>query len=148
MSRAVVYNALVNSSALQTLGFDGDHILANYDGEQRPNVSFNAATPYFMVLRWGGQRFDPRMYRGPRFFDIWIHLAREISTDYDRIDSVIEILDPLLTGIVDTPGADGMSVTTIEVVSRSMDIQDPIYNTICRSASYKMIARNTTTGAN
>ena len=147
MSRAVVFSVLSNSTKLQNLGFTSGYILPNYDGYQRPNISINQNNPFFMVLRWGAQRFDPRFYRGPRTLDIWVHMAREISTDYSRIDAVIEIIDPLLTGIIDTPGADGQSVTSIEMMGRSVDLEDPVYQTLCRNASYKIISRNTTTGA-
>lgn len=147
MSRAVVYQAIVNSAALQAMGFDNVHILPNYDAEQRPTIPFSGTQQMFMTIMWGRHEIDPMFYRGPRYFNIWIHQGIEFGTDYGQIDNVIEILDPLLTGIVDTAGADGRSVTTIEMAGRSDDMQDPVYQTICRNTSYKMISRVTATAA-
>lgn len=146
MSRAVVYNALTTDSRMTALGFDADHVLANYDGEQRPQISINQAMPLFIVIRWGVQDFQLAFKRGPRHFDVWVHMAKEVSTDFSIIDNVIETLDDVLTNILDTAGADGVSVTTIEQEGRSRDYEDDSYQTICRQASYRMISRTTATG--
>lgn len=146
MSRAVVYDSVINNSDLQALGFDSAHVLVNYDGEQRPSVAFSGTQFMFMVIRWGTQEFDPRMFRGPWHFDIWVHMAQEFSSDFNRIDAVIEILDDVFTNILDTPGADGRSVTCIDLEGRSRDLSDPVYQTFCRNTSYKMISRMTATG--
>lgn len=149
MSRAVVYSMLTTDVRMTDLGFHADpqaNVIVNYDGEQRPPITITSDNPMFLVIRWLNEDFDPMMKRGPRHFDIWLHMAREFSTDYTRIDDVIEVLDDVLTNILDTPGADGRSVTTIEQEGRSMDLQDDIYQTVCRQASYKMISRMTATG--
>lgn len=147
MSRAVVYQSLINSAALQALGLDQQHILVNYDEEQRPSIPFSGAQSMFMVLVWGVQDIPLGIQRGPWHFDIYVHMAMEFSTDLTHVDDVIEILDPLLTSIVDTPGADGRSVTTIELEGRSRDLKDETYQTFCRRSSYRMISRVTATGA-
>lgn len=147
MSRAVVYQAIINDPTLNGMGIDAAHVLPNYDGEQRPAIPFSGDQPYFLVIHWGVHDIDPRMYRGPRHFEIWVHMAREFSTAFENIDSVIDALDSLLTGIVDTAGGDGRSVTCIELEGRSRDYQDDVYQTICRQTSYKMISRVTATGA-
>jgi len=146
MSRAAVYDSIVNDATLQGMGFDSAHVMANYDGEQRPEIAFSEAQFMFIVIRWGGQVFDPRMFRGPWLFDVWVHMAQEYSSDFNRIDTVIERLDDVFTNILDTPGADGRSVTCIDLAARSKDLSDPVYQTFCKSASYKMISRQTTTG--
>lgn len=146
MSRAVVYSSIINNSDLQGMGFDNAHVLANYDGEQRPGIAFSGTQFMFMVIRWGPQAFDPRLFRGPWEFDVWVHMAQEFSSDYNRIDAVIEILDGIFTNIIDTPGDDGRSVTCIDLAGRSRDFSDPIYQTYCKNASYRMISRMTATG--
>lgn len=146
MSRAVVESSIINDSRMQALGFTQDYVLVNYDGEQRPTITLDTNMFMFLVIRFGPQDIDPRMFRGPWHFDIWVHMAQEFSSDFNRIDSVIEILDDVLTSIVDTPGADGRSVTCIDLEGRSRDLSDPVYQTFCRNTSYKMISRMTATG--
>lgn len=146
MSRAVVYQALINSAPLQALGIDQAHVIPNYDGEQRPNIPFSGDQPYFLVIRWGVQDIELGIQRGPRHFDIWVHMAQEFASAFELLDDIIEILDDTLTGIVDTPGGDGRSVTVIELEGRSRDLEDAVYQTYCRQSSYRMISRNTVTG--
>jgi hypothetical protein len=146
MSRAVVYQALTNNSQLQALGFDNAHVLVNYDGEQRPSITINNTQPYFMVITWGVQDIINGLWHGPWHFDVWIHMDQEYSSDFDHIDQIVQILDSALTGIVDTAGADGRSVTVIEQEGRSQDLQDDSYLTFCKRISYRMISRVTATG--
>jgi hypothetical protein len=146
LSRAAVYSALTSSQQLQALGFDNAHILANYDGEQRPNITLNSTSPYFLVIRWGVQDIIHGLWHGPWHFDIWIHMAQEYSSDFNHIDAIIEIIDAIFVAILDTPGADGRSVTIIEQEGRSRDLQDDSYMTFCRQISYRMISRVTATG--
>lgn len=142
MSRAVVYDSILNDPLLQAMGFDADSILVNYDGEQRPNDKM------FLVLRWEGHDItlrgdDTQTARGTRELVIWVHMYREFSTDFVRIDDVVEILDRILLDIVDKPGGDGHSITLIEVNQHSRDLRDDGYQTICRSASYRVLSRVT-----
>lgn len=137
MSRAAVYDAIVSDSSLQALGFDTDSVLVSHDGNQRPNDKM------FMVLRWEAHDIDVRLGRGPRHLAIWVHMYREFSTDYVRIDNVFTILDGILTNMVHVEGDDGETLTVVEAEGRSRDLKDDSYQTICRSASYKVLSRVT-----
>jgi hypothetical protein len=137
MSRAAVYDAILVDSRLQALGFDASSVLVSYDGKQRPNDKM------FMVLRWEAHNIDIRLGRGPRDLVIWVHMYREFSTDFVRIDDVIEILDDILVNLVQVDGADGRTLTTVESSGRSRDLKDDSYQTICRSASYRVLSRVT-----
>jgi hypothetical protein len=142
VSRAVVYDAIVNEPDLIALGFDTDSVLVGYDGEQRPSDKM------FMVLRWEQQDVtfrgdDSQIARGPWHLTIWVHMYREFSTDFVRIDDVIDILDRILVEIVDMAGGDGRSVSVIEPEGHSRDLRDDGYQTICRSASYRVLSRVT-----
>lgn len=137
MSRAVILSSIVADPVLRTIGFDDDNVLANYDGDQRPSDKM------FMVLRWGAKELDPRILRGPKRLTIWVHMYREFSTDYVRIDEVIDRLEELLTGIIDVPGADGYTLTLVDQDGSSEDLKDDGYQTICRSVSFKVLSRKT-----
>lgn len=139
MSRAVIRDVILGDQRLRDMGFDDAHVLTNYDGEQRPSVITNNM---FMVIRWGQQTHQfPRKRGGERDFDIWVHMLRERSTDYTHIDDVIDILDELFDGIIDTLGGDGRGVAVTEIEGRSGDLSDPGYKTLCRRASYRIIER-------
>lgn len=141
MSRAAVLDAILADSRLITLGFNASNVLSNYDGEQRP-LDANM----FIVLRWEVQDVsmsgdDGRVTRGVRHFSVWVHMLREWSTDYSHIDQVIEILDNILTNMINVSGRDGMTLTLVEPEGRSRDLRDDGYQTLCRQISYKMLSR-------
>lgn len=142
MARAVILDTILMDSVLQGMGFDSSNVIPNYDGEQRPSDKM------FMVLRWETQDIelsgdDATMRRGPRHLVIWVHMYKDFSTDFVRIDDVIDRLDHILTDIIDQPGADGRTVTCVEPEGHSRDLKDTTYETFCRSASFKILNRAT-----
>jgi hypothetical protein len=144
VSRAVVFDAILADGMLgqDDVTFDRDNVLVGYDGDQRPSDKM------FIVIRWEEPSIDLRgddstFHRGPRALSIWVHMYREFSTDFGRIDKALAQLDSLLTNIIDTPGADGQTVTLIEPEGHSRDLRDVTYETFCRSASYRVLSRNT-----
>jgi hypothetical protein len=145
MSRAAVYDAITSDATLNGMGFHGDpdrSVLVAYDGDQRPNDNM------FMVLRWETRDIDLRgddstVTKGPRHLVIWVHMYKGFSTDFNRIDKVIDQLDNVLTAIIDTPGADGRTVCVIEPEGQSRDLRDTTYDTFCRSTAYRVIDRVT-----
>jgi len=143
MSRGAIDTAILADSDLVALGFDEDSVLANYDGDERPNDEM------FMVLHWGDEvpvlRSGDGNTRNIRPLTIWVHMYREFSTDYSRIDSVLNILDRLIMGMTHVDGEDGYTMTLAEKNGRSRDLRDRTYETICRSISYKILSRETET---
>lgn len=133
----MVLDAILANEDLQGIGFNDDNVKVNYDGDQRPSDKM------FMSLLWGQKTVDPRIKRGPTDLTIWVHMYKGFSTDYTRIDDVIEVLDDVLTNIIDTAGADGRTVSQIEEGNKSRDSRDSGYETLCRSASYKVFSRKT-----
>lgn len=138
MSRSAVLDAILTEPRLIEAGFDDTNVKPNYDGAQRPSDKM------FMVLRWeenntGLEGDDGQVQRGSRHLAIWVHMYREFSTDFVRIDDVLNILDDVLASIVGVTGADGRSVTIVEPESRSRDLKDESYQTYCRSATYKIV---------
>lgn len=141
MSRAAVIDAIINDTVLSALGFDASNVKSNYDGEQRPSDQM------FMVLRWGALELDPRILRGTKKLTIWVHVYREFSTDYVRVDNVIDRLQTVLTDMIDVPGDDGFTLTLVEPDGASEDLKDDGYQTICRAASFRVLSRRTNQGS-
>lgn len=142
MSRAAIYDALLNSAELQAKGFVRSAILVNYDGEMRPVESS------FMVLAWNPDEIalrgdDDTFQRDFRNITIWVHILRTDSTDYKDVDSIINIIDNIFLNMIHVAGSDGYTVTLVEKAGRSRDMRDDSYETICRSASYRILSRET-----
>lgn len=142
MARATVLDAILADTVLQGMGFDATSVKPAYDGSQRPSDEM------FMVLRWETNDItlrgdDSTVTKGPKHLAIWVHMYKEFSTDFVRIDNVIERLDTVLASIIDTAGADGRTVALIEPEGRSRDLRDTTYDTFCRSTSYRVIDRVT-----
>ena len=144
MSRAAVFDSIIEDGqlGLDDITFDSDNVLVNYDGDQRPSDSM------FIVLRWetGDVELsgdDATFQRSARHLAVWVHMFQEFSTDFVRIDTVIEELDKLLVNIINKPGADGRTLVLVEPEGHSRDLRDVTYETFCRSASYKILSRKT-----
>jgi hypothetical protein len=142
MSRAAVYDAILADPDLQALGFDRSSVLVNYDGDQRPTDTM------FMVLSWGnegaGIQGDDVFSIPTKVLNIWVHMYKNFSTDFVRIDSVMDILDATLGGMINVDGADGYTLSQAIPNTRSRDLRDDSYQTLCRSTSYKIIDNVTT----
>jgi hypothetical protein len=141
MSRAAIYDAIVNEPLLTDLGFDKSSVLVNYDGDQRPNDTM------FMVLTWNqdseGLRGDDICFIPVKSLTIWVHVYKQFSTDFLRIDNVLNILDAVLGSMIDVGGTDGVTLSQAIPGIRSRDLKDDAYQTICRSSSYKILDRVT-----
>jgi hypothetical protein len=142
MSRAAVLDTILADPGLIALGFNDTNVKVNYDSNQRPSDTM------FMVLHWdqeqpGLRGDDTIVYKPFKNLIIWIHVYKEFSTDFIRIDNVIDILDSIMTSMIHVDGADGYTVSLAEVGQRSRDLRDDAYQTICRSASYRILDRVT-----
>lgn len=143
MSRAAIYDALLDDQRLIDLGIDASSLLVNYDGDQRPNDTL------FIVITWNPEdnafSGDDVVQRRFKNATIWFHIYREESTDFKRIDDVMDIVDDIYSNMIHVAGVDGQTVTLIETAGRSRDMRDDIYQTICRSGTYRILSRETAT---
>ena len=141
MSRAAVYDAILADQRLIDLGFDKDSVLVNYNGDQRPTDTM------FIVLTWNneaeGIRGDDVFNRPVKNLTIWVHMYRQFSTDFMRIDNTFDILDCILGQMIEVDGADGHTLSQAIPGTRSRDLRDDAYQTLCRSSSYRIIDRVT-----
>lgn len=143
MSRAAVFDALVNSAALNDLGIDENSVFHNYNLEQRP-ISY--AGP-FVILRW--ETSDPPVFRdsdagdvkSPMRLTIWANYPVEMTNDFARLDNVLDLCDSALAGLRDTEGTDGYTVTHVRAMGRSSDLQDDGFQTITKNSGYEVLAR-------
>lgn len=136
MARDAVLSLLKNDSELATLGGTGFKVVANYSQDQRPND-----VGAFIEIRWGVDDFD-RGLQGPRHFDVWVHIPVSVSTDFVRIDAMIDRIDDIFAAAnaTDTVGGDGVALNYVEPEGRSGDLDDEGYMTICRRASYRALS--------
>ena len=141
MSRAAIYDAILADPTITGLGFDKSSVLVNYNGDQRP------ADTMFIILTWGneaeGLRGDDVFMVPLKNLTIWVHMYRQFSTDFVRIDSVFDILDGILASMIEVTGADGVTLSQAIPGIRSRDLRDDAYQTLCRSSSYRILDRVT-----
>lgn len=137
MSRAAIHAALLADSRLIAIGIDPSSVLVNYDGDQRPNDVI------FLVLRYENEDFIPAVQRTIRHLTIWVHMYKKYSSDFVKIDKILDIIDSVLGNMVHVPGLDGYTLTLAEPEGRSRDLRDDVYETICRSTSYRILSRQT-----
>lgn len=146
MSRAVIYDAITTNPNLTALGFSDKNVEVNYDGDQVPKVTeINSESPggMFLVIRWGEEDVQAGFNKGPINFEVWVHMLRQKSTDYSHVDRVINILGDSIPDIINVAGADGRTVTLVDLGTKSGDYRDEAYDTLCRSVSFKMLSRAT-----
>lgn len=143
MSRAAIYDALLADQRMIDLGIDRDSFLVNYDSEVRP------VDRTFIIMGWAndevGLRGDDIFTRKTKIASFWVHILKEDSTDFGRIDAILNILDDIYLPMIHVDGQDGQTVTCVEFAGRSRDMQDDAYQTICRSTSYRILTRDTAT---
>jgi len=138
MARDVIYSLLKSDAELATLGGPGFVVVPNFTGDQRPN-----GAGAFLVIRWGVTGYAREVQdNGSHRFDLWVHYPVSLSTDYVRIDDMLDRCDELFRAANDSQptGADGWTVDEIDFEGRSGDFEDSGYQTICRRASYKVLS--------
>lgn len=149
MSRDAIYQAIINDEDLNELGIDATTVFPNYALDQRPTDN-----GIFLILRWesqpyvgastlGGFGSGTGMGRGARDLTVWAHLSREESSDFTRLDAVLDRLDIILVDMEHVSGSDGYTLTCVRPTGRSSDLRDDGFDTITRNAGYKILARRT-----
>jgi hypothetical protein len=141
MPRATVLALLRNDTELAALE-PGLVIVPQYSFDQRPNG--NDIRPPgngpFIVICWRTTDFAVEIQsNGPKHFDLYVHMPVKTSTDYGRIDAMIDRCDEIFGAVEDNDPVLGSDHWQLEIVGfqgRGPDITDQGYETICREASY------------
>ena len=139
MSRAAVLQALREDAQLNAI-VPSENVITNYSKEGRPNPISPGG---FMVLRWESTSRAFKKIAGPRDLTVWAHYPAEKSTDFGRIDAILERVKDVLCDIEDTVGGDGYTVTCIEYAGESGDIKDSGFQTIARNMTFRVLSRPT-----
>ncbi len=140
MARAAVLELLRADTELATLGGTGFVVQPGFSYDQHPNQR-----GAFIVIMWRHTDFDEDIQsNAEQHFDLYVHIPVKVSTDYGRIDSIIDRVDEIFRTATDGPvppvGGDGKQLDYIGFEGRSMDITDDKYKTICRYASYMALS--------
>lgn len=139
MARAAVLDLLRGDSALATLGAPGFVVEAQFSYDQRPNDR-----GAFIVIVWRHTDFDEDIQsNGEQHFDVYVHIPVSVSTDFGRINAILNRVDAIFRAVPDNDpvvGGDGEQLDFVGFAGRSMDMTDEGYETICRYASYMALS--------
>jgi hypothetical protein len=139
MSRAAVFEALVNDSVLNGLGINENSVFHNYSLEERP-IAFGP----FIILRWGDTDRPPWAgVKAPVRLVLWAHLPLEVTTDFSRLEKILDACDNALKSVEDVSGSDGYTVTCVRATGRSGDFKDDGFQTISKNSGYEVLSRTT-----
>lgn len=137
MSRAAIFDAITGDTALNLLGITEDSVFQNFSLEERP-----IATGPFIILRWGdSDRPQFGDVKNPVRLTLWVHYPLEESTDFTRLDNILDACDATLSSVEDVDGTDGYAVTCVRATGRSGDFKDDGFQTISKNAGYEVLAR-------
>lgn len=137
MSRAVVYKTLAEDPQLNAMGVAG--IFPNYSLDGSPSRK-----KPFIIIRWEentNRKFSRS--RAPRIMNVHAHCPVEYSTDFGRIDRILERVKQILPPLEHVAGEDGYTLTSVQWTGDGSDFKDPGYETITRNASYEVLYRRT-----
>ncbi len=147
MSRAAVFHALTTDEELKSLGINENTVFPNYSMDERPTDDGP-----FVVLRWQEETGTftslgivqlPRFENvgPPRRLTIWVHYPVEITTDFDQVDDIMDLIDGILLNMYDVDGDDGWVLSCVRATGRGGDAKDEGFQTITRDAGYEVLSR-------
>lgn len=101
----------------------------------------------FVVFNWQESTIYSQTYTGmqngidkaPRVLQIWVHIAKSATTDYDDLNRILNRIDALFDPMEHVTGTDGQRVTVVRKAGRSANLEDPGYETITRHAIYGVL---------
>lgn len=143
MSRAAVLDLLRNDTELAELGTPAGWpalvIVPNFEADQLPSKGA------FIVVCWRHTDFEEAVQENAeRHMEIYFHVPIALSTDFGRIDNMIDRVDAIFAAVEDSPagvvGGDGYRLNYVGFEGRGPDVTDPGYKTICRQAAYMALS--------
>ena len=94
----------------------------------------------FIILRWEEETLQKGGYGRREVLTVWAHEARESSTDYGRINEILDRVEEILMGSIHVSGVDGF-LTQVTYNGRSGELNDEGYKTITRNAQFTVGSR-------
>lgn len=131
-----MYEALCTDPGLEALGITEDEVFANYAMDHSPSRDKR-----FLILRWEESRFTPVMRKGPQRLTVWAHSPVQLSTDFIKLDKILDQVKTVLTAMEHVEGADGYVVTNIVFSGSGGDLRDPGYETITKNSGFEVLFR-------
>ena len=120
-AHAAVLGLLAYDPILQTVyGINLNNIFPSQDEEEE-------------TLQRGG-------YGRREVLTVWAHEARESSTDYGKLNEILDRVEEILLNNIHVSGADGV-LTTVTYNGRSGELNDEGYKTITRNAAFSVGSR-------
>ena len=146
MARAAVLELLRGDGELVALGGDGfdpeTMIVAQFSYDQRPS-----SVGPFIVICWRTTPFSGEVQENAeKRFDVYVHIPIAVSTDFGRVDAMLDRIDTIFAAVEGFPvtGGDGMQLNYVGFRGRGPDQTDEGYETICRPASYMALSCSAT----
>lgn len=131
--RAFIATTLNKDDALRGMGLALDSVYSSN------NVDTPATKP-FIVVKWTDRHSDFSVHRDapsqPNLCDIWFY---DKPGDYSRIDAMIARVHALFSSVQAQRTATGW-VTQIDWIGDGEDSYDDVWEAICRTSSYRVIA--------
>ncbi len=94
----------------------------------------------FILLRWEEETMQKGGFGRREVLTVWVHEARESSTDFGRINEILDRVEEILMGAISVSGVDGV-LTQVTYNGRSGELNDEGYKTITRNAAFTVGAR-------
>lgn len=70
--------------------------------------------------------------------EVWVH---DTPGSYTRIDGVLDAVENTLEAVVHASSAEGESISQVDWQSRSPDLDDTGFRTICKMSSFTLIGK-------
>jgi hypothetical protein len=142
MSRGAVMSLLRGDAQLAELGGTGFIVVPEYEADQRPN-----GAGAFLVVCWRTVDFVQAIQdNGPKYFDVYAHIPVAVSTDFGRLDALLDRCDDIFRAVEDGPpvdGGDGWQLEQVGFAGRGIDVDDEGYETITKPANYYALSSKT-----
>jgi hypothetical protein len=94
----------------------------------------------FIILRWEEETLQRGGYGRREVLTVWAHEARESSTDYGKINEILDRVEEILMNNIHVSGTDGV-LTQVTYNGRSGELHDEGYKTITRNAAFSVGSR-------
>lgn len=101
----------------------------------------------YVVFNWQESTLYSQTYTGmqngidkaPRVLQVWAHFPKDVSTDYDDLNRILNRIDAIFGELIHQTGTDNQRVTMVRKAGRSANLQDEANKTITRHAVYGVL---------